>query len=675
MTGSGPADVRRVCSASAAVTTTAPASGTHASGANEAGEATLRRKLEATEQYARALEADRNYYRRRWPPYVLRRVLQIVARKVRPARRTRALARFGEQARVVVVCTGVPDGASAAAVAGALARQSRPLDAVVLPVPCEQIRPGAAVAAVELRDWRSDDAWLARADYVLLLQPEHYGAGPLYSPTAVEMAVAALAADPAVDAMVLRGVPDAPTIGTPDHVVDANAATLAASPATSLAIFARAAAFRAVVAATQSTAGELVAAIRPDRLRLVMAPRTFPTRVEVTPAPPGGALPTARGAIRALYVTQFIECGGADKGAVDLVTRVDPALVDFHFMTTMASRHSWEDRVRPYVRELCHLSEHLTVPSDGRYAALLVEYVRRREIGLVHIMHSFAAYDALPLLRKIAPRVKVVDQCHVLEPPDVIEGGHPSYSTKHYRQYLDHRTVTNEWLKRYLVGLGVPAEQVTVIYTGVDSEGEFDPAHYPAGVFRAQIGVPAGALVVSFIGRLHWQKRPWLFVEIAAEVQRRAPDLDVYFVVVGDGPERRRIEQLRAKMPSPGRLVLTGEMPHAGPVLRDTDLLVMPSAHEGLAFVSYEAMAMRVPQVFTDVNAQSELVTQETGVLIAPDERTVVEDATRATVALLRDASRRSAMGIAARGRVRERFGITRMVRQYEALYRRLSQS
>ena len=636
--------------------------------------ASLQRRLEATEHYARALETERNYYRRRWPPYVVRHLMRIVSRTLRPARRGRAFARFGAEARVAVVCAGVPTGAFASsAFAAALARQTRIIDTVVLPRRCDQVRSGGAVAAVEAYDWRADEAWLARADYVLLLRPEHYGPGPLDAPNAIEMAVAALAADPYVDGIVLRGTPDAPAIGTPDHVVDADRAILMAIPPTALALFVRAGAFRAALATTSSRAGDLVPALRRDRLRLVLAPRPFPTRLEVAPAPPGAMLPTARGSIRTLYVTQFIDCGGADKGAVDLVTRADPALVDFHFMTTTASRQAWEDRVRPHVRELCHLGEHLTPSKDDRYAAFLVEYVRRREIGLVHIMHSFAAYDALPLLRTLVPRVHVVDQCHILEPPDVIGGGHPTYSTTRYRQYLDHRTVTNEWLKRHLVDqLGVPAEQVSVIYTGVDADGEFDPARYPAGAFRAQLGVPATALLVTFIGRLHWQKRPWLFVEIAGELQRRAPELDLYFAVVGSGPERSRLERVREEMPLPDRMLLVGEWPHAGPVLRDTDLLLMPSAHEGLAFVSYEAMAMRVPQIFTDVNAQAELVTPETGVLVPPDERTIVDDATSAALALLRDPSRRSAMGDAARARVREHFAVARMVQQYEALYRRL---
>lgn len=637
---------------------------------------TLRRKLDAAAQYVRTLEGERNYYRRRWPPYVLRRGLAFVARTIGRGPRGPAHARFGVDARVAVLCTGVPRGEMAAAVADALTRQSRPLDRVVLPERGEWMRAERAVRDVQVGDWRTDETSLDGVDYVVVLQPQHYGPGPLFSPLAVEMAVAALASDPHVQAIVWRGEPDPPTIGTPDHVYDADAATLAALPDATIALVARTGAFRAARRRAHEHTVRAVAAALRNRGRVVVAPRPFPLRIAAAPAVPGAAMPAARGAVRALYVTQFIECGGADKGAIDLLTRVDPSLADFHFMTTMPSRHGWEDRVRPHVREICHLAEHLTPPCDARYAEALVEYVRRRDIGLVHIMHSFLAYDALPLLRKLVPRVKVVDQCHVLEPPDVIEGGHPAYSTTRYGRYIDHRTVTNEWLKRYLITEhDVPAAQISVIYTGVDWAYEFDPARYQVGEFRARIGVPASAFMVTFMGRLHWQKRPWLFVEIAAEVRRRAPDLDPYFVVVGSGPEIAHLERLRAAMAAPERLVLAGEVPHGAPVLRDTDLLLMPSAHEGLAFVSYEAMAMQVPQIFTDVNAQSELVTPDTGVLLPADERTIVEDGARAVVELLRDSAGRAAMGLAARRRVRERFGIDDMVRQYEAVYRRLCRS
>ena len=43
-------------------------------------------------------------------------------------------------------------------------------------------------------------------------------------------------------------------------------------------------------------------------------------------------------------------------------------------------------------------------------------------------------------------------------------------------------------------------------------------------------------------------------------------------------------------------------------------LLLMPSEYEGLALVSYEAMAVGLPQIFSRVNGQEELITPDTGI-------------------------------------------------------------
>ena len=199
-----------------------------------------------------------------------------------------------------------------------------------------------------------------------------------------------------------------------------------------------------------------------------------------------------------------------------------------------------------------------------------------------------------------------------------MEGGHPAYSSRRYKELLDHRTVTSEWLKRYLTTEhGIGEDRISVIYTGVDWAEEFNPDRYAPGVFRDRLGVPRQSPLVVFIGRLYWQKRPWLILRIAGEVQRRRPDLDVWFALVGSGPERERLEELRHKLLRPQQFILAGEVDHGGVVLRDADVMLLTSGHEGLAYVSYEAMAMGVPQITTDVNAQSELVTPECGILLA----------------------------------------------------------
>lgn len=634
--------------------------GPHAAGLAE-HIASLESQLAEREGQLRALEAERNFYRKRWPPYAAKALLRRLWRAWKKLRQPAGDPQFGRDARTAVILLNEPDAARRPTLDALLTRQTRPATRI------------AAIAELP--------AAARDTDIVLLLHGDQYGAGPLWQPTLLEALAAAFASAPTLEAIILRGVAaGAPTPRAPRHLHDADVAQLATWPEQSLAV-----ALRSTTAARLAETLQRKPVLLPPLRELaarpgaVMVASQFFSLDDATNAA-GNAefasrLPaTPRAAARGLYITQFIDRGGADKGIVDLLSRVDHNLVDFSLLTTIGSDHPWESRVRPHVRALLHLAEALPLPAEPRYSDFIVEFVKRRQIGLVHIMHSFLGYDALPRLKRELPGVKVVDQCHILEPPHIMEGGHPAYSSRRYKQYFDHRTVTSQWLKNHLVRAHqVPERDISVIYTGVDATNEFAPGAIERGEFRTALGIDRDAFVVLFAGRLHPQKRPRLFLQTAQRFLDARPGANAQFVLVGGGEEYHHLRAAALGIGDGRRVIVVGPYDRMRSVYRDSDVLLMTSSHEGLAFVSFEAMAMALPQIFTDVNAQSELITPDTGVLIPPnDEARVVDAATAALLALHDDPARRSALGAAARQRVLDHFRIDQMVSAYEALYRRL---
>lgn len=618
----------------------------------------------------------RDFYRRRWPPYWVKLGALAMYRRW-AGRHQRSTRGFGKDARVAVLWTGLPT----ASLQNPFQRQTHPIERLVVPGPTP-LRLADGLRAIRVQNWWWQDlpALLRDVDFALMMHPEHYGAGPFLSPNLIEMLVATMSCEGSIDAILMRGENGEPKIGAVNYLHSVDEATLENWPYQDLALFARS---RPLIEAfRRSNSGEsrhLLATAKylakTGGARVL--PQTFPLDPSLSSKwlhAVGEKLPAEpKAPVKALYVTQWIECGGADKGAVDLLSRSNHNFVDFSLVTTLAAQQTWEWRVRPHVREIIHLGSTFPIPTGRNHSDFIVDYIRRRGIGLVHIMHSFAAYDALPTLKKDLPQVKVIDQCHILEPPDIMEGGHPAYSSRHYKQYLDHRTVTSQWLKRYLVNEHqIPEDQISVIYTGVDSRNEFNPDLIPPGQFREQLGIGREIPVILFVGRLHAQKRPQLFARIAGEFQKRFPAQDACFVMVGSGDQKESLEAIRLMLPRPERFRLAGELKQSAPAYRDATLMLMTSGHEGLAYVSFEAMAMGLPQIFTDVNAQNELITRETGVLIPVEEAATVEQGVAAVAQLLGDAPRRAAMAAAGRQRVANHFGIDQMVSQYEQLYKRL---
>lgn len=200
---------------------------------------------------------------------------------------------------------------------------------------------------------------------------------------------------------------------------------------------------------------------------------------------------------------------------------------------------------------------------------------------------------------------------------------------------------------------GAPAERISVIYNGVDTE-RFRPASRPHN----------SDLSVAMIGRLVPQKNPSLFVTAAAALRRQISN--VRFILIGDGPMRPALVAEIAAAGMSDHCVVTGGRGDVPELLRAADLFWLTSDWEGLPNVVLEAMASGVPVVATDVGGTRELVQDgETGFLVPAGAQDLL---VQRSLELLRDTERRQRMAAAARVRAGE-FSVARMVAAMQQLY------
>ena len=128
--------------------------------------------------------------------------------------------------------------------------------------------------------------------------------------------------------------------------------------------------------------------------------------------------------------------------------------------------------------------------------------------------------------------------------------------------------------------------------------------------------------------------------------------------LVGDGPERERIEAKIARLGLADRVDLLGLRDDADDILAGADMAVLASRTEGLPNAVMEAMAHGLPVVATDVGGVRELLDAGGGSVVpvdAPDELA------RALEALLDDAALRDRVGAVGRRTIAERYSIESM--------------
>ena len=117
------------------------------------------------------------------------------------------------------------------------------------------------------------------------------------------------------------------------------------------------------------------------------------------------------------------------------------------------------------------------------------------------------------------------------------------------------------------------------------------------------------------------------------------------------------------------RLRFTGVRNDIPRLMREADLITLPSLTEACSMVIIEAMAMGKPVVATRAGGNLELVDDGvTGLLVERAHDAVAE----ATVRILQDLPGRDRMGAAARTRAEERFSARAMAQNMEALYQRV---
>jgi glycosyltransferase involved in cell wall biosynthesis len=139
-------------------------------------------------------------------------------------------------------------------------------------------------------------------------------------------------------------------------------------------------------------------------------------------------------------------------------------------------------------------------------------------------------------------------------------------------------------------------------------------------------------------------------------------------VLVGDGPERQRLEQLSKALGVESRVVFLGRRNDVSTLLCGADMFVHAAMAEGCAYVLAEAMAAGLPLVVTEAGAAREQVEDGVnGFVVASDDRRGFE---QRLALLIGDVALRRRMGEASRKRWERLFQVEQQAQAYWEIYR-----
>lgn len=289
----------------------------------------------------------------------------------------------------------------------------------------------------------------------------------------------------------------------------------------------------------------------------------------------------------------------------------------------------------------------------------LARLMRRHHIDVVNAHNSKDAWNAALASRLLG--IPVIRARHIASR---IRTSHLSRLI--YGPLCDVVMTTGRDIGASLVERGVAAAKIEVIPTGID------PVRFAAatpGILRANLGIPPGATLIGQIAVLRGDKGPEFFVQAAQLLLDEG--LDAWFVLVGEGTSRRRIEAQLAAGGHTDRIKLAGFRRDIPAILADLDLFVLAArSPEGVPQAVLQAHAARVPVVATTVGGVREVAIHgETAWCAAPRD---VPGLAAAMRKLLEDPA--LAADLTERGHrlVLESYTLDRMLDRMEDLYRRL---
>lgn len=287
------------------------------------------------------------------------------------------------------------------------------------------------------------------------------------------------------------------------------------------------------------------------------------------------------------------------------------------------------------------------------YKNFLLHLIRSRGVQLVILSNSYSGYTFLPFMRALCPDVTFIDLIHMREENWVVstpfhsprKGGYSAMSAM-YSKYLDATMSISAyerlWLLKEIEALGSRSmpENKHVLRIAVEIPEPRDMSHCQQ----------KAVLRVLFVGRLVDQKRPMSLLTI---FKRAVAHISAEMDIVGDGVLRDKMAEYIEQEGLTTKIRLLGlKTPlEIHKLYLQTDVLLMPSANEGLPIVLLEAMAHSLVPVVTDVGAIGELVTTQNGCLHAVEDE---EGMVQCLVRLGSDSTHLCDLARLARGRIVE---------------------
>lgn len=302
-------------------------------------------------------------------------------------------------------------------------------------------------------------------------------------------------------------------------------------------------------------------------------------------------------------------------------------------------------------------------PMDTALASKIVDIALFEELDVLHvhyaIPHATIGYLAREILKTKNKKLPFVTTLHGTD--ITLIGADRSYFPVVEFSINQSNAVTavSDYLRRQTYETFSIDKQIEVLYNFIDFE-RFNKRENK--VLRSEIA-PDGQRILTHVSNFRKVKRVDDVILVFQEVLEKVPSK---LLLVGDGPERPRLEMMSRELGIWNEVKFLGKQDMVEELLAISDLFVLPSEHESFGLAALEAMACEVPVISSNIGGLTEVIQDgKTGYTCKVGD---IEDMAQKAISILSDEDTLQLFRSAAYNRARD-FDIDKILPQYEALY------
>jgi len=296
----------------------------------------------------------------------------------------------------------------------------------------------------------------------------------------------------------------------------------------------------------------------------------------------------------------------------------------------------------------------------------LTHLIRENKYDLVHT-HGYVAGIIGRFAALLAGEPLLVHTVH---------NSHPGFS----RAVLYGGAKVEVWLSRYtgkiitvsahlkdeLIKIGIPSEKISTVYNGV-----CPPAINKTGrqEIRKSLGLSPYNFVIGTVARLIPSKGIDLFIEAMAVAKKINPHIKG--VIVGDGPEKFRLQELAENLGISDSIMFLGHRTDVPMLLLAFDLFILSSRQEGFGISILEAQCSGLPVIASASGGIPEIISHGVnGLLFPAGDFYALAD--RISFLLSSNPQYRHTLAMEGMKRVRENYSCDKMIQSTIVVYKEL---